>query len=382
MPKINNRKCLIRTRQHGTRKSFQVDCGLINGKRHRKQFRTKSEALAHAKIIEIKILNEGSAAMSLSPELRIDASQAFEILKQYKASLFDAAKYYSEHFLEFEDAPTIREIADKCVGVARKKNLRPRSISDLKDRLNVFAESFGNSKPCEIEHDDIEEWIHDNDDWKPQTKVNYLNKVTHLFKYAIKNNWARINPAGAIDKPSIDETEVEIFTVGEAKQLLVHSKEFDLLAYVALGLFAGMRSAEIFRIKWSGLKVDEDSVVISRDIAKKRSRRVIPMHECLKDWLELLERGKGPVVDPKAFRKRMKSLREKAGVAKWKNNGLRHSFGSYHLQAFGDDTETSIQLGHIGTDMIHKHYKALVSPKAAKAYWELTPKNVVGEKTV
>jgi integrase len=373
VPKINNRKCSIRTRQHGPRKSFQVDCGLINDKRHRKQFRTQREALAYAKVIETKILNEGASALSLSEDVRVDASRAQQILKQYDATLYDAAKYYSEHFLRFEDAPVITRIVDKCVESARNNNRRSRSIGDLKNRLNVFAESFGHLRPCEIEHEDIVEWIHDHDEWKSQTKINYLGKVIQLFNFALKNGWCNKNPAGSIDKPSIDEVEVEAFTVGEARSLLRFSSDFDLTAYIALGLFAGLRSAEIFRMDWGGVDFEEESIVVSSGTAKKRSRRIIPMREALKQWLELGAKDSGPVVAPSCFRKRMKALREKSGTTKWKFNGLRHSFGSYHLQQFGDDTQTSKEMGHVGTDMIHKHYKALVSTKDADTFWKLIP---------
>lgn len=89
--------------------------------------------------------------------------------------------------------------------------------------------------------------------------------------------------------------------------------------------------------------------------------------------IEAVVKDSGRIVDQSCFRKRMKALREKAEITKWKNNGLRHSFGPYHLQQFGDDTQTAKEMGHVGTDMIHNHYKALVSTKAADAFWKLMP---------
>ncbi len=53
-------------------------------------------------------------------------------------------------------------------------------------------------------------------------------------------------------------------------------------------------------------------------------------------------------------------------------NGLRHSFCSYHLAKFKNIALTAHFAGNSPT-MIDRHYKELVRPKAATAFWELWP---------
>jgi hypothetical protein len=193
VPKINNRKWKIRVRRQKNQDSFEVDCGLINGSRKRRSFTTRTEAASFAKIIENKILNEGTAALSLSEEVRISASQANSILAPFGANIKDAAQYYVDHFLTFETAPSASGIAEQCVKSAKRNRRRERTVSDLKNRLGVFCETFGDQRLCDITQSDIEEWIHENDDWGPRAKVDYLTKVSQLFNFAIKKKWVSIN---------------------------------------------------------------------------------------------------------------------------------------------------------------------------------------------
>jgi len=44
---------------------------------------------------------------------------------------------------------------------------------------------------------------------------------------------------------------------------------------------------------------------------------------------------------------------------------------SYHLAAFQDAAALALEMGHSNTKMIFEHYRALVSPKAVKAYWSI-----------
>lgn len=40
----------------------------------------------------------------------------------------------------------------------------------------------------------------------------------------------------------------------------------------------------------------------------------------------------------------MEGLRKAAGIKVWPHNVLRHSFGSYHLAAYGDGVRTAAQM--------------------------------------
>jgi hypothetical protein len=56
----------------------------------------------------------------------------------------------------------------------------------------------------------------------------------------------------------------------------------------------------------------------------------------------------------------------------WKHNALRHSFISYRVAETHDAAKVSLEAGN-SPQMIFKHYRELVRPDAAKAWFGLMP---------
>lgn len=52
---------------------------------------------------------------------------------------------------------------------------------------------------------------------------------------------------------------------------------------------------------------------------------------------------------------------------------MRHSFTSYHLAKYRNLAETINETGHLSPQMVHRHYKELVSPHDAALYWVIIP---------
>jgi integrase len=410
-----------------------VDLGEINGKRGRHSFKTKEEANTFAEQARIKKQNEGLAAFSLPLDIKTDAFRVSEILKntgqtlhevaiQFKnahdlvkpfghatshaaqehvyaekllrdrglnlkgvlteyAKLFDllkakgssiveAVEHYDNHVLRYRNAPLVDKIVDQMLDTAESNNRRERTVSDLRDRLKTFAQDFGDRRLTDIHVDELKDWI-DEDGWAPRTRINYLTKISQLYNFAIRNAWAEANLAERIDRPDVDDNEPKIFTVEEAKRLLEHSIEFGLRPYIAIGLFAGLRSAELLRLKREAIKLHEKAIVVGADVAKKRSRRVVEMCDALVDALKSVLPIEGAIVDSSRFRDKMDALKNAAGITKWPHNALRHSFGSYHLAFHGDQVKTAAQMGHRDANVVHTHYKALVLRSEAEKYWSI-----------
>ena len=65
--------------------------------------------------------------------------------------------------------------------------------------------------------------------------------------------------------------------------------------------------------------------------------------------------------------------RKAAGLARWPNNGLRHSFASYRLAAIHDAPRVAVELGHTSPQMLYSTYRELVLPEEADRYWKIGP---------
>jgi integrase len=351
--------------------TYYVDLRAVNG--GRPGYPTREQAQTRAEQARVDRENEGTLAFSLPADVRLDAAKAHQLLQPHAITILEAAKYYQKHVLAYKSAPNIKAIVDRYIKDSITRNLRGPTIKDLDSRLNTFADDFGHLQLSDIALDELKDWIND-EEWEPRTRINYRTKISQLYGHAIRNKWADANITEHIQVPKVDETTPDIFTVDEAKQLLLNAPTFGLLPYIAIGLFSGIRFAELTRLDGKDVKFDDKIIRIGPEVAKKRSQRNINIQEALLHWIEpykkQLEDG-GPLVNYNtAFRTNKDLLLEAAGISEWKANGLRHSFGSYHLAKFKNIEDTAYQMGN-SVDMVHKHYKALVTPSESEAFWAL-----------
>jgi integrase len=351
--------------------SWVVDLGELNGKRDRHSFKSKDEANTFAEQARIKRQNEGLSSFNLSSEIRGDAFRATEVLKPHGVTLSQAAEYYVKHVAAYQSAPFVSEIVKAMLSDAEANERRVRTIEDLRSRLHAFADEFPETRLIDIRLQDIKEWISD-EGWSSRTKINYMTKVSQLYNYARKHRWIEQNLIENIDRPDVQDDEPGILTVTEAKSLLEKSINFGLRAYISIGLLAGLRSAELMRLKGDAIKLEEKVIIVGADVAKKRSRRVVEMCDALIEWLKPVLPINGAIVESSKFRENMDALKKAAEIKDWPHNGLRHSFGSYHLAFHGDQIKTAAQMGHRDAAVVHNHYKALVLKSEAEKYWSLS----------
>ena len=65
----------------------------------------------------------------------------------------------------------------------------------------------------------------------------------------------------------------------------------------------------------------------------------------------------------------------------WPQDVLRHTGISCHYRLHGDEAKTAGWAGN-SPDMIHAHYRALVSAKDAKRFFEIRPKGKTSGKVI
>ena len=146
--------------------------------------------------------------------------------------------------------------------------------------------------------------------------------------------------------------------------------------FLALGAFAGLRSAEIERLDWRDVKFETGFVIVEAGKAKTATRRQVEMRPNLRAWLEPLAKIEGrviPYADDELY-KELRAVSDKAKVP-WKNNALRHGFISYRVAETGDVNRTALEAGNTAT-MIFSHYRELVTPQQAKTWFGIWPKKI------
>src|ERR1035441_3992548 len=175
-------------------------------------------------------------------------------------------------------------------------------------------------------------------------------------------------PACGVELPRAPATApIGVHTPDQVRQVLDTARraDLDVCRVLAVRYFAGVRSAEAHRLRESDLKLDQGFLEVPASKSKTRSRRLVTIQPNLKAWLAL--GGELRAVGDMTIRKVIKLSK-----VDWVHNATRHSFVSYHLAEFENAGKTALEAGHSET-MPFAHYRALVTPAAAKEYWAILP---------
>jgi integrase len=193
------------------------------------------------------------------------------------------------------------------------------------------------------------------------------------FNFARNRGYCVENPAAKSAKAKVVEAVPGILSVEETSRLLEHAPE-KLVPYIAIGAFAGIRRAELERLDWKEVDLQSCLIEVTASKAKSARRRFVKIKPNLLQWLKPYAKPSGPVT-PSNHRKLLERARRAAGIQRWPNNALRHSFVNYYLAHFkkAGAAELALELGHTNANLIFQHYRQLVKPQDAKRYWRIVP---------
>jgi len=368
----------------------------ITGQRLLKQFKTEEEAEAYAEKMFVQRQNSGIQSFALTDAERHDAADAIAVLRKAdcEVALKTVAEFYVKHARPAAGDITTQALVDRYREAKERKGLRPRSLEDLKHRLQVFAQTFGSKLVKDIQPEAIEDWLFADKSWSAQTRRNFRTVLMGFFKHAVAQKYLAANPLAAVTNPVVEDTDPAILTVQQSSVLLnaaLLNPQLELLPYVALGLFCGIRSDELARLDWAAVDLKANQVTISPQIAKKRRIRVVSIPKCCRAWLLAAGVDQNGPVRPLGFPRRWKKLLEIAnrleigpdgkavesakahGLIPWPSNALRHSAASYHFALHSDTAKTCAMLGQKDDDVLFDHYRSLVRPADAKKFYARLP---------
>jgi integrase len=345
--------------------------GRENGKRARKFYETKDQAEAFARLKNIELENFGREHAEFPESLRIMAQECAPPLKAFGKTIADATKFYLRYLEASERSCTVAELVDEILKAKKADGASARYVADLDYRLNHFASTFGEQKVSTITSAKIDDWLRALN-LSPISRNNYRRVVLTMFSFAVQRGYAIDNPAERTAKAKVVGEAPGILTVQETVHLLEAASP-ELLPYVAIGAFAGLRRAELERLDWSEIDFDSGLIEVTAAKAKAARRRFVTMQPNLREWLLPLRKHRGSVVPADNFRQAFDAARMAAGIVEWPDNALRHSFASYHMAHFKNAAETALQLGHHDSRITFAHYRELVKPKEAERYWNIRP---------
>jgi integrase len=340
------------------------------GKRKRKFFETKEQAESFAAFKNAELRKFGVEGTEFSSRLREEAAECVERLRAYGKTLTDATSFLVSHLKASERSITTAALVEQLIATKEADGMSERYVQDLRSRLPRFAKRFDGRMVATITATEIDNWLRALE-VGPTTRNNFRRTLVTMFSYAIARGYATSNPAEKTAKAKVVDSPPGILTVQQTARLLEAASP-ELLPYVAIGAFAGLRRAEIERLDWSDVHFDDNLIEVTAQKSKTARRRFVKIQPNLREWLLPVRKHTGKVT-PIDLRNQLDAARASAGITEWPDNALRHSFASYHLAHFKDAAALALEMGHSDSGMIFNHYRQLVRPKDAERYWNIRP---------
>jgi integrase len=205
-----------------------------------------------------------------------------------------------------------------------------------------------------------------------------------VFFYGIKQGYLKENPVLRLDFAKRKRKEIETIPNDKVEAMLTHALNHDLqlLPYLVFGLFSGVRpDGELQKILWSDVTLvgEKKEIVIRPEVSKTNRRRFPKISTNAAAWLQAYRERGGtfegkicPYPDSELRQHRQANWKA-AGIQKWIQQGMRHTYCSNHLARFKNIDELVLQSGHDSVDTMWRNYHAGVPEKSAGRFWAIRP---------
>lgn len=371
---------IIRQRRNG----FQVETNL-DGKRRRHTEKSLAAAKAYAERKRVEVKNRGTVAVALDSRQTRDALDALHLLtseideqslrRPRATPLAEAARFWLTHNRPRGGTVSVQSLLSDFLEQKLKLNRRPTTIRELENKIGRFAKDLDGRQVHTVTATEIEAWL-DANTTTASTRNKYKRLLHGFFRFAKRKGYLEQNPVADIESAIEDERQTEIYSVPQVESMLnaAQATAPDTVPVLAIGLFAGLRPGEIAGLDWADVNLAQRHILVRPETAKKRRRRLVTISDNLLAWLSPLHKVEGPISPPDiTLRRGRAKILKAAEIARWIPDGLRHSFGSYHVAMHQDAGKTAFEMGHLNTAILYNHYRDLVSKQEAEKYWAIMP---------
>ena len=352
------------------------------GKRERRFFPTKAQAQTFMEQTQTRVLNQGVSANGLSSIQREVAAAAFRLLDgKPPACLLEILQAHLARCEQRDRSITFSALHDAFLSAKAGRSQHYKSqLQGTFAKLSSLAEI----SVSEIESADLERELQG---LSPSSRNGHLRVAKALFNFAIRRGWAITNPVSKVDFDEISRGEVELLPNDQAERLLNACLDVDpkLLPYHILGIFAGIRPMELQRMQWEHVQLDEGHILLPSEVTKTKTRRVIDIEpaltRCLTWFIEKFGIQSGDIATATNLRKRLHAVRTAAGITRWVQDVMRHTYASNWLAVNESVDRLRANLGHRSNDVLWRHYHKAVLRKDAEKFWAIAPQQISSKVT-
>lgn len=345
--------------------------------RVRKTFADRDEAAKFGKAQASQLVGQRSHVRTLSASESEDFAAAMAILGPLGVSLRTAAADFAKRHRTTVRMP----IADAVEALLTELSAQGLSVAyqrTARGNLKRFAEDFANSSLDDVSGPILREWLRGLG-VKPKTQQGIRGLVVRLYNFAASQKWISREHAleiAEVEPPKVIVADSATLTPEELVRLFDTATPDELPALVLLA-FVPLRTAEVARLDWRDVRLDERVVIVNADAAKLAVRRTAPIPDAAIAWLAGTSKRSGPVwpdqpdEDGNKLAHRLPVIAAAAGV-EYRKNCLRHSCISALMAVHEDAAKVSLWAGN-SPRQIAVTYSARWTKPQGEAWFALRP---------
>ena len=349
-------------------------------------------------LLELKA-KAGATAFQLRPAQIAEAIDAFKRLEGTDLTLTEAIDFALKHS---RPAAGVISVAEAIKLASERKKSRSKDYKkDFLPRWGRFERWLPAAKKKAVHlvtRLDVQRFLAECK-LKPKGESNMKKNLSPLFSWAVGFHYMTENPCKGIKtEDNGPRKPPRILTIPEVRKLLetaqkdivrhlrvgkdsyddVHVFPGDLIPWITLGLYAGLRPDEAKILLWEDINFVKRRLTV-REPDGGRGRTIQNLEPILLEWLQPLRPAGGKGTMCANHRWKFRAFRQELGEGwkPWPQDSLRHSYASYHLARDEEAGSTSLRMGHRNPNTTFQYYVDTVEEGSDVAvYWSLTPKRV------
>lgn len=349
------------------------------GLKVRKNFTNQTSAIGYAKELENQILENRNSVNGQVQYQNNHVQNLIERLQTHGKNLDDSVDFYLQHLqesLKQSVIPSINDLVEKWVVQKTENNLEPvskRTVTEYRSYKKFILHNLGTKKPHLVTNDELRQLLNQVSGGQ-LTKKKYLQFLKNFFNWCVEKKLVKDNPTNGI-KVKVDKREVSIHSPEEVEKLLRICEEHfpSMLGYYCLCVFGGLRPSESERVQWDDLNFDGEEIFVKNESKTGLRRFILKDTNTLWVWLKHLKNTRpGEPLNPTSNHSGLqKMVRRKLGLT-WKQDVLRHSFGTYYHNLVQDLTRVSHDMGN-SVEVCKRYYVRHVGKTVSDEFWGLKP---------
>ena len=366
--------------------------------RKREHYVSRKKAESRLKEIKDEQKRFGQSMTAMTSTTRADAAAAERVLAGTGITLVEAARFILAEKKREQSGVPIPEAVEAFL--QSRGDRSADYLNTLRPRLEYISNFFAGRSTAGIKAGDCQRLLDGLAGTHSQRTVShYRTHLSVFLKFCESREWITGNPAKRTTQVKVPGQEAEILSPQEAATLLSVCHR-DILPGVIISMFCGLRQAEIERLDWKSVSLDQGIITIGAGVAKTNSRRVVTIPDNAKAWLASYAQDAGKVWPADETRARdlwtlakvragygpfaatsntvkdamtdPKTKKTRRDLRPWPANALRHSAITYRVAQEKNLAKIAYESGN-SPAVIQRHYNGLAAPDTAKAFFSIMP---------